>query len=243
MRVNIYSCLLAFALGCNVTAEILQTVAEERQQFSLPCPGPVEGTVTWSRERDGDKVDLITVDGDREIKHNDPDRRYSLQADKTLVVVRAALSDSGRFFCNNEPAVDLTVIPSGTVKQRAAERSSVTLRCPPGVSDGPTWSRETAGKQERIREGVSTVDKTLTMTEVEPGDSGLYRCDGKPAVYLRVVQRDRASSSLWHLPVRMLLGFLYLITMIIITVVTWRKAAQRQNQNLRPLAAETENHL
>ncbi|XP_044028518.1 myosin tail region-interacting protein MTI1-like isoform X3 [Siniperca chuatsi] len=112
-RMKIYSCLLAFVLGCNVTAEIQQKIIREKASISLRCPHSVEGKVTWSREINGNKVDILTVEADGDIRHNDPRRRYSSLADKTLHIRRAAVSDTGRYFCNNEPAVELTVIPSG----------------------------------------------------------------------------------------------------------------------------------
>ncbi|XP_044028517.1 uncharacterized protein LOC122864861 isoform X2 [Siniperca chuatsi] len=194
MRVNICGCLLAFALGCNVTAEIIHEVFEEKASISLRCPHSVEGKVTWSREINGNKVDIFTVDGDREMRHNDPGRRYGSEADKTLHIRRVTVSDTGRYFCNNEPAVELTVIPSGTVRLTATERTSVTLKCPPDVggSDVPTWSRDTGEIQQQRRFYVSPVDKTLTIADVQPGDSGLYYCDGKPAVYLNVTKGNKA---------------------------------------------------
>ncbi|XP_044028427.1 hemicentin-2-like isoform X1 [Siniperca chuatsi] len=197
MRVNICGCLLAFALGCNVTAEIIHEVFEEKASISpLRCPHSVEGKVTWSREINGNKVDILTVDGDGDIRHNDPGRRYSSLNDKSLHIRRAAVSDTGRYFCNNEPAVELTVIPSGTVRLTATERTGVTLKCPPDVggSDVPTWSRDTGEIQQQRRFYVSPVNKTLTIADVQPGDSGLYYCDGKPAVYLNVIKEGKKNT-------------------------------------------------
>ncbi|XP_049457411.1 uncharacterized protein LOC125904202 isoform X2 [Epinephelus fuscoguttatus] len=115
MRVNIFSCLLAFILGCNVTAEILHEIVEEKTSATLRCPHSVEGEVTWSRESHGNKTDILIVNGDRDLKHiHDPGKRYSSLADKSLVIGRVTISDSGRYLCNDEPAVELTVIPSGT---------------------------------------------------------------------------------------------------------------------------------
>ncbi|XP_038581643.1 hemicentin-2-like isoform X2 [Micropterus salmoides] len=194
MSAIICSCLLAFALSCKVTAAINHEVVEEKSSVILRCPHPVEGKVTWSREINGNKVDIFTVDGDREIRHNDPGRRYSSWVDKSLHILRAAVSDAGRYFCNNEPAVDLTVLPPGTVRLTAAERTNVTLKCPPDVGGSavPTWSRNSSVIRQKGRFNVSPVDKTLTITDLRPKDSGLYYCDGKPAAYLTVTKGNKA---------------------------------------------------
>ncbi|XP_039675562.1 G8 domain-containing protein DDB_G0286311-like [Perca fluviatilis] len=188
MRVNIY--LLVLVLGYKAAAGIIHEIVEEKTPVTLPCPHSVEGDVTWSRERNGDKTDILTVNGGREIKHISGNR-YSSLADKTLslFIVKAVVSDSGRYFCNNEAAANLTVIPSGTTIVPAPERTSITLTCPHdvGASHVPTWTRDSGGIPLR-RFDVSPVDQTLTITDVQPGDSGLYYCDGKPAVYLNVIE-------------------------------------------------------
>ena len=97
-------------------AGIIHKIVIEKKKVSLRCPHSVEGDVTWSRERNGDKTDILTVNGDRDIKHiHDPRRRYHSLADKSLFILKAVVSDSGRYFCNNEAAADLTVIPSGNI--------------------------------------------------------------------------------------------------------------------------------
>ncbi|XP_026156907.1 uncharacterized protein LOC113126962 isoform X2 [Mastacembelus armatus] len=193
MRVNVCCCLLALVLGCKATAEIIHRVITEKETVSLSCPHP-ETKVTWSRWTDGRKVDVFTVDGDREIRHNDPGRRYNVQADKSLYIHKAAASDSGTYWCNNERAAELTVIPSGTNILDVTERTSRTLSCPPGVGGphGPTWTRSIAGKQQQVQSEVSPADRTLTITNLQPGHSGLYYCDGKAAVYLNVSKDERS---------------------------------------------------
>ncbi|XP_067467925.1 CXADR-like membrane protein isoform X3 [Thunnus thynnus] len=192
MRMNICICLLALVLGCNVTAEIIHQIVEDEQQVSLRCSHSVEGKVTWSREINGNTVDIFIVDGDREQRFNDPHKRYGSEADKSLFIFRVAVSDSGKYLCNNEAAVELTVIPSGTTTVSIAEKSNVTLTCPDGGSHVPTWTREIDGKQQQIRRHVSAVDKYLNIPDVQPGDSGLYYCDGKPAAYLNVIKGDQS---------------------------------------------------
>ncbi|XP_041811594.1 uncharacterized protein LOC121619775 isoform X2 [Chelmon rostratus] len=188
MRLSVCSCLVAVLLGCNVTAEIV----EEKKSISLRCPPsvPVDGPVTWSRETNGHRVDLLTVDGDGERRHiDDRLRRYSSLADKSFHIHSVLPSDTGRYFCNNS-STELTVIPEGTTRL-AAERTTITLTCPHDAG-GPTWSRETGRIKHQGRFDVSYVDKTLTVRDVQPGDSGLYYCDGKLAAYL-IVTKDETS--------------------------------------------------
>ncbi|XP_038581313.1 uncharacterized protein LOC119907668 [Micropterus salmoides] len=198
MSAIICSCLLAFALSCKVSAAINHEEHEnpailQCHQVTLRCPHPVEGKVTWSREINGNKVNILTADGDGDLRHNDPNRRYSSPGDKSLYISRVTVSDAGRYFCNNEPAVELTVIPQGTVRVTAAERTRVTLKCPPDVGGSavPTWSGDSGEIQQKGRFNVSPVDNTLTITDLRPEDSGLYYCDGKPAAYLTVTKGNK----------------------------------------------------
>lgn len=70
--------------------------------------------MTWSREHEGRKVDLLVVDGDRDIKLvPDPHKRFSSLADKSLYIFKAMRSETGKYYCNNELAAELTVTPSG----------------------------------------------------------------------------------------------------------------------------------
>ncbi|XP_036948181.1 uncharacterized protein LOC119016469 isoform X1 [Acanthopagrus latus] len=112
MMMNVCSRLLAsFVLCCAVAADIRHRYVREKQSIALPCPPSVEGNVTWSRETNGSKVDILTADGDGgKTDIHDPDGRYSLLPCKSLVIYRVAVSDAGKYFCNSEPAVQLTVL-------------------------------------------------------------------------------------------------------------------------------------
>ncbi|CAI5692091.1 unnamed protein product [Oreochromis niloticus] len=109
MRVSICCCLFAFFLGCNVTADIKHTIIRDKDSVTLDCPVSVEGNVTWSRKNSGRIVDILTADGNTERRHID-DTRFKSSADKSLIILRPAASDTGTYLCNNKPAVLLTVI-------------------------------------------------------------------------------------------------------------------------------------
>ncbi|XP_044028430.1 uncharacterized protein LOC122864813 [Siniperca chuatsi] len=202
-RMKIYSCLLAFVLGCNVTAEIQQKIIREKASISLRCPHSVEGKVTWSREINGNKVDIITADPDGDIRHNDPGRRYSSLADKSLHISRAAVSDTGRYFCNNELAMELTVIPSG----------------------------------HKVPPTMTTTPKTTTTTPPPPPTTRRTTPPPLPAPSTPLV--NTAAPYLWQTSVHAVIVILSLIIMISITVITWRKARQKQKRH----TTETENDL
>lgn len=95
---------------------VIPLIVEEEASATLRCPHPVEEKVTWSRELGGSKVDILTTGGGRDIKHvEDPHKQYSSQADKSLHIFKVTTSDSGRYFCNREEVVELTVIPAGNI--------------------------------------------------------------------------------------------------------------------------------
>ncbi|XP_063316655.1 uncharacterized protein LOC134616514 [Pelmatolapia mariae] len=235
MKVNIFCCLLACTLGSNVTAGLTHEAFKEGTQVTVHCPHSVEGKVRWSRESGGSRADILRADGDGEIKHiNDPQKRYDSQADGSLIILRAALSDSGRYFCNHEAAVELTVIPSGTKIVSVAERSSITLNCSHDVGGSavPTWRRD-SGEINEGRISVSTQDKTLSIREAEPADSGLYYCDGKPAVYLNVTEgqrSDRANHHLFVLGIRVLVVFVCSLVLVIIYFI-WRHKSKTRGDD------------
>ncbi|XP_024859046.1 uncharacterized protein LOC112450043 [Kryptolebias marmoratus] len=191
MRGNILCCVLVLALGSHA-ADLIHEAVNETQHVYLPCPPPVEDKVTWSVERNGAKIDIITYDGDKTEKHIKGNSKiYTVIADqyKSLYIQKAELSDSGKYFCNNK-SVNLTVIPSGTKTQTVKEGRNTTLKCSSNVEGSykTTWRREVAGKSEPIRFPVPVVGKKVILTNVHLSDFGLYFCDGKPAVYLNVTK-------------------------------------------------------
>uniref|UniRef100_A0A2I4CHA5 Uncharacterized protein LOC106528688 n=1 Tax=Austrofundulus limnaeus TaxID=52670 RepID=A0A2I4CHA5_AUSLI len=175
----------------------------EKQQINLYCRPPVEKTVTWSLERNGNKTDILTSDGEGTKKHiKGTSKIYDSAADGSFFILKAEISDSGKYFCNNKPAVDVTVIPSGTIIKNVEKGKNITLDCPfvGEESHEPTWSREVAGKSEPLRSPVPVVVKKLRIRKAQLRDFGLYYCDGKPAVYLNVTKDTKHDAATQRTP-------------------------------------------
>ncbi|XP_030002928.1 uncharacterized protein LOC115428222 isoform X3 [Sphaeramia orbicularis] len=188
MRMNVYMCLSAFILSCRVCAEMVHMAVMEMNSVSLPCSDIVDNRMTWKKRAPGrhdpESNFLFSLIGDEERRENDPEERFSSVGYNSLHINRVYLSDSGEYLCNSHWSVELTVIPTGTFIQHAREGTSVTLTCPHVTgSDDLIWRRESDGW--RPHPGL-----TLTLTDLRLSDSGLYSCDGKPAVYLNVTTGD-----------------------------------------------------
>ncbi|KAI4871394.1 hypothetical protein NFI96_009853, partial [Prochilodus magdalenae] len=89
----------------------------EGRSVSLACGN--EGKVVWSKGADrGTSAILTAEDGVITQKHRaDPGNRYRVLADLSLVIVNLSLSDSGTYYCNNDPVVYLTVYPAPPAAQ------------------------------------------------------------------------------------------------------------------------------
>ncbi|XP_062343146.1 uncharacterized protein LOC134040960 [Osmerus eperlanus] len=141
-----YFCLLVSVLiGKNYAEMTCQTV-QQKNTATLSC-GHSEGNVTWSRDQNGGRVDILTVrkGQDSEDKHiSDPGKRFSSGADKSLKMFKVISSDSGVYYCNGEPVVNLTVtsetVPEEHQKRTCGPKSPPTqnVTMTPHTTENPT---------------------------------------------------------------------------------------------------------
>ncbi|XP_039461165.1 uncharacterized protein LOC116333511 isoform X1 [Oreochromis aureus] len=225
MKMNTYGSLFAFFLASNVATGLIHEAVEVAENLIITCPLSVEGKVTWSREIHRRKVDLLTSYGDAEIRHIRDADRYSSFADGFLLIVGTSVSDSGTYLCNNQAAVELTVIPSGTTRRIISEKTTSTLHCPHDAEEShvPVWSRKLRGQQRHISPHSFTVDQMLIITDVQLGDSGLYYCDGKPAVYLDVIKDERSERGIFYEVAEVMQKVVLTCPHIVEGKITWSK--------------------
>ena len=95
--------------------ETLHEFQTEGNIAILHCGNLTNGKVTWSRDTNGQRVDILTTHNGETTKHiTDPDRRYSSGANLVLTIFRVSQSDAGRYYCSGA-TVELSVT-SGTSK-------------------------------------------------------------------------------------------------------------------------------
>ncbi|KAL6473464.1 hypothetical protein MHYP_G00170250 [Metynnis hypsauchen] len=94
--------------------QTLHVRQKEGNLATLYCGRLTSGKVTWSRDTNGQRVDILTTHNGKMTKHiADPDRRYTSQADVALIILRVSQSDAGRYYCSGA-TVELSVT-SGTI--------------------------------------------------------------------------------------------------------------------------------
>lgn len=96
--------VLCFTAGYN------QTISEG-SEMTVSCEN--EGEVTWSKLADRKReIILKAYQGqDPDQTKADPDRRYGVLSNLSLVIKEAWVSDSGIYYCNASDVMNLTVTP------------------------------------------------------------------------------------------------------------------------------------
>ncbi|KAK2834070.1 hypothetical protein Q7C36_014771 [Tachysurus vachellii] len=97
-------------------------------EITVSCEN--EGRVSWSKQADG-KRDVIfkaSNEDPEQVKPSDP--RYKLLSNLSLVITDTLLSDSGLYYCNATPVVNLQV----TQVKGISTDLDTTISAPGGVS-------------------------------------------------------------------------------------------------------------
>ncbi|XP_036419205.1 uncharacterized protein LOC118802888 isoform X2 [Colossoma macropomum] len=112
-----FFCLLLCGSVHMISSETLHVSQTEGSRATLYCGKLTNGKVTWSRDINGQRVDILTTHNGETTKHiADPDRRYSSGANLVLIILRVSQSDAGRYYCSGA-TVELSVT-SGTSPTR-----------------------------------------------------------------------------------------------------------------------------
>lgn len=85
----------------------------EGRNIKLPCDD--DGEVLWTKQTNDKKVELILfVEEEKDvfICKRDPDSRYIVLPDSSLLIKKALVSDSGIYHCDGDLFINLTVMPS-----------------------------------------------------------------------------------------------------------------------------------
>ncbi|XP_053093065.1 uncharacterized protein LOC128318918 isoform X1 [Pangasianodon hypophthalmus] len=171
-----------------------------------------DGNVIWGKGVDGGRGDILTAQhGEEPIKHNpDPDHRYNVTSELSLQIKDLSLSDSGIYYCNSVPVVNLTVTPlKARVNQRRTEGSDTFLFC---ENDGNViWGKGVDGGRGDIltaQHGEEPIkhnpdpdhrytvldDLSLQIKDLSLSDSGIYYCNSVPVVNLTVTPLKDSST-------------------------------------------------
>ncbi|KAG9281416.1 mucin-22-like isoform X1 [Astyanax mexicanus] len=96
-----------------VSSEVLHVKGIEGNIAVLRCGKLSKGSVTWSREINGQKVDILNNNNGQVTQYSaGSDERYSSGGNPWLIIRRVSQSDAGRYYCNGE-TVELTVTKNG----------------------------------------------------------------------------------------------------------------------------------
>ncbi|KAL7868690.1 hypothetical protein SRHO_G00100740 [Serrasalmus rhombeus] len=107
-----FLCLLLCGSVRLASSGIFSQSGTEGRDVILACGN--EGKVVWEKGADRGRSTILTAeDGEIKQRHRpDPENRYSVLPDLSLVIRSVSLSDSGIYYCNAAPAVNLTVNPA-----------------------------------------------------------------------------------------------------------------------------------
>ncbi|XP_072529412.1 uncharacterized protein [Salminus brasiliensis] len=164
MQLLLLSALLLHSSILTAQSVIFNLSGTQGRDVSLFCDK--EGKVFWEKGTDGGRSLILSAEkGEIITKYKpDPENRFSVNSeDSSLLIKNLSLSDSGIYYCNTVPVVNLTVYPPPPPAGRKH------IRTPPSTTDSrpTTTSTKTTTGRKHIRTPPSTTDSRPTITSTK----------------------------------------------------------------------------
>ncbi|XP_037398955.1 mucin-5AC-like isoform X2 [Pygocentrus nattereri] len=173
MKLLLLVCLLTYSSTGTAQTETLHVRQTEGNTAVLRCGRLTKGPVTWSRDTNGQRVDILTTHNGEMTKHiADPDRRYNSQADLVLIIRRVSQSDAGRYDCSGA-TVELSVTegPSSFTTSTTTTEAAATTPAPttpPTTTTAPTSERRATPETTRTTKASSGGTTQGSSSKEEP---------------------------------------------------------------------------
>ncbi|XP_053497908.1 neural cell adhesion molecule 2-like [Ictalurus furcatus] len=211
-RYIVFSLLLAEGVLSAQSAQFSQS-GTEGTDIILHCEN--KERVFWSKSTESESVEryILRNKEDTTVYKRDPDDRYIVLPDSSLMIKSLSLSDSGIYYCNGYAMINLTVTPlSAGFSQSRTEGRNIKLPCD---DDGEVlWTKHTNDKKVELilfveeEKGVFICkrdpdsryivlpDSSLLIKKALVSDSGIYHCDGDLFINLTIMPSEVLSKSL-----------------------------------------------
>ncbi|XP_072529408.1 uncharacterized protein [Salminus brasiliensis] len=176
MQLLLLSALLLHSSILTAQSVIFNQSGTQGRDVTLVCNK--EGKVIWEKGTDRGRSAILSAEkGEIITKYKpDPENRYSVKTDSSLLIKNLSLSDSGIYYCNAVPVVNLTVYPPPPpADSRPTTTSTKTttgrkhIRTPPSTTGrrSTTTSTKTTTGRKHIRTPPSTTDSRPTTTSTK----------------------------------------------------------------------------
>ncbi|XP_051563535.1 mucin-3A-like isoform X6 [Myxocyprinus asiaticus] len=166
MKQIVFMFLLLYWNTQSARSEIFSQSVTEGDNAFLYCKH--EGKVVWSKDRDGQRRTILSVQNEEIKKYiDDPHNRYRVLSDLSLHIKSVSLSDSGIYNCNENTVVNLTVTASVTpittvISQRSTvkESKSTQSNTHPQFTSAVTPITTVSSQRSTVKESKSTQSNT-----------------------------------------------------------------------------------
>ncbi|XP_066543150.1 uncharacterized protein LOC136711079 isoform X2 [Amia ocellicauda] len=163
--------------------------------------------VQWTVTKGGADFTVVTRDENGAVVKGvtDPQNRFSLLSDASLLITAVQPGDARQYSCNQKHVADLEV-----VRERVSvpEGNRLLLNCrvpPPAEGSTVLWTHMVAGGSKDIIKVTKLTSKyygnklatplnyqqftdgSLSINKVQPVDTGKFYCDGQPVADLEVL--------------------------------------------------------